>query len=175
MIFLPMLMYSNVNQALKHWMLISNFFLCWKLSGELSDCFILLSPTVPQKKQLDQHRWRVSRLFGEHVALHQWRFIEGELGFLSLTLWLLAQARLPCCVFQRFLTSSSLPGRAKPFCHGSPFSPTNLSTLFTSITSILFIWNSSCFHLPQIFSIHFFLSPTSVASRPLCQSWFLFP
>lgn len=176
MIFLPMLMYSNVNQALKHRMLAYNFFFLM-LGIEWSIVRLLHSPFphCPLKEAIRPTQMEpcegLQIVWG---ACCPWSVkIHGRRARL-LVLDPLASgpSQTSCWVFQGFLISSLSQAGENRFCHGSPFSPTNLSTLFTSLKSILFVWNSPCFHFPQIFFTQLFLSSTSVASRSLCQSWF---
>nr|KAF6322473.1 hypothetical protein mPipKuh1_008474 [Pipistrellus kuhlii] len=75
MIFLPMLMYPNVNQALKHRMLIYNFFFLM-LGIEWSIVRLLHSPFphCPLKEAIRPTQMEPCeglQLFGEHVALDQ--------------------------------------------------------------------------------------------------------
>lgn len=134
MIFLPMLTYSNVNQSLN-----VEFLFLISLLLEIK-WQVLKLPLVPQKEQLAWCRCsllRVSVLLGECVSLCQGRLIEGELGFLFLTLWLLVQDILLCWVLQKPLIFPSSSGRAKNHLPGL-FLPTSLLILFPSPKSILY-------------------------------------
>lgn len=173
-----MLIYSNVNQSLKYWMFISNFFDVenWVESTEPAP-FPWCSPkgaTGP----VQMEPCGVPRFFGGAC----WLSFSEDWWKESLScpwpsgIWL--KWDFFAGPLQRSLISPSFSRGVKTFLPGWSFSPINLATLFPSLGSILLTQNALGLIFPQIFCTQ--PCPASdlssiyiVFRQSLLQSWFL--